>query len=61
MSGEMNDKYVAELEAALSDLIDASKLFTSDRVVVETSGTIPLMERLEASILASNNLLSRGQ
>ena len=60
MSGEMNDKYVAELESALSDLIDASKPFTSGDVVDETCGTIPLMERLENSILASNNLLSRG-
>ena len=61
MSGEMNYKYVAELEAALSDLIDASKPFTSGDIVDELCATVPLMERLENSILASNNLLRRGQ
>ncbi len=39
-----------EFEAILIELIDAAKPFTSGDIVDETTGTIPLMERLERAI-----------
>ena len=41
----------------LRELIDAAKPFTSGDVVDETSGTIPLMERLEDAIEAATIIL----
>jgi hypothetical protein len=39
-----------KIVAALKDLIDAAKAFLSDSVVVETTGTIPLLDGLDKAI-----------
>ena len=39
-----------KLIAALMDLIRAAKPFLSDRVTVETTGTIPLLDSLDKAI-----------
>lgn len=57
MSGEMQDKYVDDLELMLNKMIEASMTFTSGDTVDETCGTIPLMELLEDAINQSKKLL----
>ena len=43
----------------LEELIEAAEPFTSDEVVDETTGTIPLMERLEEAIEQAENILNK--
>ena len=47
-------KLLTECKTILTEIIAASAPFTSCNVVDETSGTIPLMERLEDAIRAAN-------
>ena len=54
----MND---TELIEALEALIEAAKPFLKDTVVTETSGTIPLMERLEEAIEKAQEWLEAVQ
>lgn len=44
----------------LIELVEAAQPFTDDKTVVETSGTIPLMERLEKAIRAAERVLNLG-
>lgn len=44
------EQLVIIIKADIKELIDAAKPFLSGDIVVETSGTIPLMERLEEAI-----------
>lgn len=44
--------------AALMDLVRAAKPFLSDRVTVETTGTIPLLDSLDKAIDDAEVLLS---
>ena len=57
MSGEMQDKYVEDLERALMNLINAAKPLASYDVVDELTATIPLVESLEEAINQSKELL----
>jgi len=57
MSGEIQDKYIDDLESILNKLIEASIPFTSGDTVDETCGTMPLMELLEDTINQSKKLL----
>ena len=45
-----------ELRAALTELIEAARVFTDPNVVDETDATIPLMDRLAQAIEASDRL-----
>ena len=47
-----------KIVAALKDLVDAAKLFLSDTVIVETTGTIPLLDGLDKAIGNAEVLLS---
>ena len=47
-----------KIVAALVDLIRAAKPFLSDRVTVETTGTIPLLDGLDKAIDNAEILLS---
>jgi hypothetical protein len=43
--------------AIIRELIEAARPFIDGAVVTETSGTIPLMDRLEAAIEAAETFL----
>lgn len=47
-----------KIVAALVDLIRAAKPFLSDRVIVETTGTISLLDSLDKAIDNAEVLLS---
>lgn len=47
-----------KIVAALVDLVDAAKPFLSDRVTVETTGTLPLLDSLDKAIGNAEVLLS---
>lgn len=57
MSGEIQEKYIDDLELALNKLIAASMPFTSGDTADETCGTIPLMELLSEAIEQGKELL----
>lgn len=57
MGGEKVTNY-DKIIAALMDLIRAAKPFLSDRVIVETTGTIPLLDSLDKAIDDAEVLLS---
>ena len=48
----------AKAMAALKALVDAAKPFLSDRVIVETTGTLPLLDALDKAIDNAQFLLS---
>ena len=48
-----------KLIEAVRVLIDAAKPFLKDTVVTETSGTIPLMDRLEEAIEEAQTRLDK--
>lgn len=56
----MYEAYCEGLEKALYELIEAAQPFTSDRIVTETDGTIPLMDRLDAVLKQSRKALKNG-
>ena len=58
MSGEMQDKYVNDLELALKNLVKASNPFTTDDLVDELTATIPFTEALIKAIADSDKLLA---
>lgn len=57
MGGQKVNNY-DKLIAALMDLIKAAKPFLSDRVIVETTGTLPLLDSLDKAIDNAEVLLS---
>lgn len=49
------------IREALQKLIEASRPFTDDDTVTETSGTIPLMEALEDAIEVAEKALDEEE
>lgn len=49
-----------EFIVAVKELLDSSKLFLDGDIVTETTGTIPLTERLRSAIKKTDDLISRG-
>ena len=60
MSGEMQERYILDLESSLNQLIKRSLPFTNGDNVDETVGTIPLMTALEISISVAKQVLLDG-
>ena len=58
MAGEMQDKYVEDLELALKSLVLAAKPLASYDVIDELTATIPLVESLRENVANSEKLLA---
>ena len=46
-----------EFIQAVKELLDAAKPFINDDIVTETTGTIPLVERLESAVEEIDDLI----
>jgi len=51
---------ILKLKTVLEELIEAAEPFASGDIVDETSGTIPLMNRLERAIDRAGELLANN-